>query len=115
MPKELILMRIDLFLKFTKQFMLASSAIDYSSKAKAGTLSYYFLRNKNLAFNSVKDILLQQSILSVLPQPDKRRMNPAPPENRAIRTTVNRNKASVFATENKVDHEGTETIFGQIF
>ena len=31
------------------------------------------------------------------------------------RITINRNKASQFAVEGKVDHEGTTTIFGQAF
>ena len=37
------------------------------------------------------------------------------PPSHPPRVNVNRNKASVFATDGKVDHDGTQTIFGQFF
>lgn len=113
--KELIKMRVNLFLKYTKQFIVATTSIDYSSKAKTGSLAHYFLKNKNLAFDSVKNNILEQSLLSLMPKPEPRRPGAVPPENRPPRLTINRNKASVFATEGKVDHEGISTIFGQIY
>ena len=60
LSRDLITMRTDLFLKYTKQFVAASTKIDYQGKVKQGSLSYYFLKNKNLALNSVKDKLFEQ-------------------------------------------------------
>ena len=62
LSRDLIMMRTDLFLKYTKQFITASTKIDYQGKVKQGSLSYYFLKNKNLALNSVKDKLFEQQI-----------------------------------------------------
>ena len=53
--KELLEMRCDLFLKFTKQFINASHAIDLSGKIKKGSLTYNLLRCKALALNSAKN------------------------------------------------------------
>ena len=102
MPAELLKMRTELFLKFTKQFINASSQIDFSGKVKKGSLSYYFLKNKNLALNSAKNKILTQEFEKI--------------EIGGYDTVrFNRNKASVFAVDGKVDHDGTETMFGQCF
>ena len=66
LSKDLISMRTDLFLRYTKQFIAASEKIDYQGKVKQGSLSYYFLKNKSLALNSVKDKLLEQQIFEML-------------------------------------------------
>ena len=58
--KKLLVMRTDLFLKYTKQFIAASPQIDFTGKVKDGSIDYYFLKNKNLALNSVKNEILEK-------------------------------------------------------
>ena len=103
MNKQLLSMRCDLYLKFTKQFIGASSSVDISGKIQPGSLSYFFLKNKNLALASAKDKILEEKV-SALGSGDG-----------YFSCSINRNKASVFATEGKVDHDGTITSFGQFF
>jgi len=102
MNKQLLKMRCDLYLKFTKQFMSASDQVDISSKIKPGSLSYFFLKNKNLALASAKDKILEEKVSDI-------------GSGNHSSCSINRNKASVFATEGKVDHDGTHTSFGQFF
>ena len=95
-------MRCDLYLKFTKQFIGASEAVDISGKIKPKSLSYYFLKNKNLALASAKDKILDNKVSDL-------------GNGGYTSCRINRNKASQFAVENKVDHDGTQTCFGQFF
>mmetsp|Transcript_18316 Transcript_18316/g.24457 ORF Transcript_18316/g.24457 Transcript_18316/m.24457 type:complete len:253 (-) Transcript_18316:1309-2067(-) len=101
--KELLEMRSDLFLKFTKQFIKASEAIDLSGKVKKGSLTYNLLKSKSLALNSAKNKVME-TLLDTLSDFGNYK-----------RITINRVKASMFGVEGKVDHEGTQTIFGQAF
>jgi len=97
----LLLMRSSLFLKFTKQFIKASAQLDVSSKKpKPGSISYNLLKCKSLALNSAKNKVMETMILVMDNFGSSQTMN------------INRNQASVFAVDNKVDHEGTVTIFG---
>lgn len=100
MSKQLLSMRCELFLKFTKQFIRASPSVDLSGKVKPGSLTYHFLRNKALALGSAKAKILEEKLSDL-------------GGGGYLNANINRNKASVFATEGKVDHEGTQTIFGQ--
>lgn len=102
MPKELLKMRCDLFLKFTKQFIRAAPHVDLSGKVQPGSLTYHFMRNKAIALPSAKDKILDAKILDI-------------GTGHGPRCRINRNKASVFAVDGKVDHDGTQTIFGQFF
>lgn len=102
MNKELLKLRCDLFLKFTKQFIGASSQVELSGKVKPGSLTYHFLKNKNLALTAAKDKILKQKLEEI-------------GEGHRISLQVNRNRAQVFGDEKKVDHDGTMSIFGQIF
>ena len=98
--RDLLKVRAELLIKFTKKFIASSTNIKYSGNLKKGSLAYNFLRCKNLALPSSKDKILDKMI--------EQRGGYGVPDCR-----VNRNRASVFATEGKVDHDGTETIFGQ--
>ena len=100
MSKQLLGMRCELFLKFTKQFIRASPSVDLAGKAKPGSLTHHFLRNKALALASAKAKILEEKLTDL-------------GGGGYLNANINRNKASVFATEKKVDHEGTQTIFGQ--
>ena len=64
LSKELIEMRCDLFLKFTKQYMSVSNGIDLTGKVKKGSLTFHLLRCKALALNSAKEKVLQEQIQS---------------------------------------------------
>ena len=80
--------------------MDTSIAVDSTSaKTKEGTVHYHFQQTKSLALDSVKDKILQEKIKELT-------------RGSEIRVKINRNKASVFATEGKIDHDGTQTIFG---
>ena len=103
MNKELLSMRSELFLKFTKQFIAASSQIKITTKVNPGTLEYFFLKNKNLALMSAKDKILEEKLDSEISTGG------------CPSVSINRNKASVFETDGKVDHDGIVTIFGQFF
>jgi len=95
-------MRSSLFLKFTKQFIKASAQLDVSSKKpKPGSISYNLLKCKSLALNSAKNKVMETMILVM----DNF-------GNSYQTMNINRNQASVFAVDKKVDHEGTVTIFG---
>lgn len=98
MSKELLVLRSDLFLKFTKQFINASKSVESLSKAKPGSMTYHFMRSKNLAFSSAKDKILDEKIICF--------------SGDYPGLQLNRNKASVLAVDGKVDHDGTATIFG---
>ena len=93
-------MRCDLFLKFTKQFIKASSNVKISNKVKHGSLTYFFIKNKALALSSAKDKILDDSLKNIGTGYGGNRIS------------INRIKASAFAVEGKVDHEGQATIFG---
>ena len=101
MSKELLSLRSDIFLKFTKQFINASKSIDVSKEVKPGSMTYFFMKNKHLAFSSAKDKILDEKISDFCGD--------------SAGFIINRNKASVFEVDKKVDHDGTVTIFGQIF
>ena len=103
LSKELLIMRSDLFLKFTRQFMKASEQLNFSGKVKPGTMAHNVLKCKNLALNAAKNKVFE----TVLEMMDNTGGCP--------RMSFNRNKASVFAVDKKVDHEGTTTMFGQAF
>lgn len=60
--KELLEMRCDLYLKFTKQFIKASNTVDLSGKIKKGSLTYNLLRCKALALNSAKNKVMTDAI-----------------------------------------------------
>ena len=62
MSRRLLSMRTNLFLKFTKQFISASTTINYDGKVKSGSLAFYFLKNKSLALASVVDNILEKKI-----------------------------------------------------
>ena len=62
MSRRLLSMRTNLFLKFTKQFISASTTINYDGKVKSGSLAFYFLKNKSLALASVVDKILEKKI-----------------------------------------------------
>lgn len=93
-------MRCDLFLKFTKQFIKASPNIEISNKVKPGSLSYFFIKNKALALSSAKDKILDDGLQNIGTGYGGNSMS------------INRIKASSFALEGKVDHEGLATVFG---
>ena len=101
MSKRLVSLRTDLFLKFTKQFIKAAPSVDLA-KVGPGTLGYHFLRNKSLALDSAKDKILEKRLRDI-------------GSGGYADCTINRNKASVFAVDGKVDHDGTATCFGQFF
>ena len=61
MSKQLLKLRTDIFLKFTKQFIKASPKVDLE-KVKPNSISYHFLKNKNLALNSAKDKILEKKL-----------------------------------------------------
>ena len=102
---ELLLMRSSLFLKFTKQFIKAIDQLDISSKPKPGSISHFLFKCKSLALNSAKNVAMNTMI-----EKSAKFFNGSCPE-----IYMNRNRASVFADDNKVDHDGTATIFGQCF
>lgn len=59
MNSELLQMRAELFLKFTKQFIQASKGIKINNEVQPDTLEYYFMKNKHLALGSAKDKILE--------------------------------------------------------
>lgn len=97
---DLISLRTELLIKFTKKFISGSSSIKYTKNIEKGSLAYNFLKCKNLVLASSKDKILDEKVKDL-------GSGGCPSVN------FNRNKASVFATEGKVDHDGTETMFGQ--
>lgn len=100
--KEVLKLRTHLLVKFSKVFIDSSKTIKYTGNVAKGTLAYNFLRCKNLVFSSAKDKMLDARL--------KQRGGYGIPN-----MTINRNKAMMYANDGKVDHDGTESIFGQVW
>jgi hypothetical protein len=59
-PKEVLKMRMDLLVKFSKIFMKANKVIQFSDKVEPGSLEHNFLKCKSLVFSSAKDKILDK-------------------------------------------------------
>ena len=62
MSKQVIQMRADLFLRFTKQFLSASTVLSFSGKVANDSILEHLLANKNLALDSVKDAIFDKKV-----------------------------------------------------
>jgi hypothetical protein len=60
--QDVLKLRTELLVKFSKTFISASKNIKYSGELEKGSLAYNFLQCKNLAFSSAKDKMLDEKI-----------------------------------------------------
>ena len=69
LPRKVLEMRAELFLKFTKQFLAASSTLSFSGKISKDSLTHFLMANKNLALDSVKDAIFDNLVTELIHGP----------------------------------------------
>lgn len=92
-------LRIELFLSFGKVFFDGMRFICLNSDVKPGSLTYYFVRSKELIMTSLKNRVVQEKIDNM-------------ETGSTSEVKMKRQKARRFVDEGKVDLEGKVTIFG---
>ena len=96
-----IQMRADCLFKFNKVFKKATELVRFEERNEKGTLANRHFQCRDLALSSIVNALIDEQLGNVY-------------EGGTPEVTVNRRKAMVYADEGKIDHEGKNSIYGQI-